>query len=283
MSNYIHFLSLNCQGIRQFEKRARLKQYILSQKCHILLLSETHITVDIEKLFEKEFNEWQIFHSFGSSNSRGCSILINKSIHFDIIDTLKDTHGRYLLLNIAIDNNVFTILNIYAHNELSKRNNFFNDLSKTLNENAQGYIIVGGDMNDIIQSSDRFNAKNNIKSNPGKGFANFIKSNNLTDVWKLFNENKTQYTWRRKNSAEKSRIDFWLVEDNAVPLVVKSDIRPACIKYTDHQAISLKLQKSSKRGNGYWKMNISYLKESNYKLLIEDTIKQCEHAYKNKV
>jgi hypothetical protein len=124
MSNYIQFLSLNCQGIRQFEKRARLKQYILSQKCQILLLSETHITVDIENLIAKEFNEWQIFHSFGSSNSRGCSIFINKSIHFDIIDTLKDTYGRYLLLNITLDNNVYTILNIYAHNELSKRNIF---------------------------------------------------------------------------------------------------------------------------------------------------------------
>lgn len=283
MSNYIQFLSLNCQGIRQFEKRARLKQYILSQKCQILLLSETHITVDIENLIAKEFNEWQIFHSFGSSNSRGCSIFINKSIHFDIIDTLKDTYGRYLLLNITLDNNVYTILNIYAHNELSKRNIFFHDLSKILNENAQGYIIVGGDMNDILQSSDRFNVNNNIKINPGKGFANFIKSNNLIDVWKLFNENKTQFTWRRKNGTEKSRIDFWLVEENAVPLVVKSDIRPACIKYTDHQAIFLKLQQPSKRGNGYWKMNISYLKESDYKLLIEDTIKQCELAYRNTV
>jgi hypothetical protein len=58
----------------------------------------------------------------------------------------------------------------------------------------------------------------------------------------LFNKNKTQLTWRRKNSTEKSRMDFWLVEDNAVPLVVKSDIRPACI-YTDHQAIFLKTRK----------------------------------------
>jgi hypothetical protein len=49
MSNHIHLISLNYQGIRQFEKRERLNQYILSQKCQSLLLSETHITVDIEK------------------------------------------------------------------------------------------------------------------------------------------------------------------------------------------------------------------------------------------
>jgi hypothetical protein len=39
------------------------------------------------------------------------------------------------------------------------------------------------DMNNILQSSDRFNINNNIKINPGKGSANFIKSNNLIDVW----------------------------------------------------------------------------------------------------
>jgi hypothetical protein len=89
---------------------------------------------------------------------------------------------RYSLLNITFDNRVFTILNIYTHNELSKRNNFVHDLSKIINENTQGYIIVGGDMSDILHSSEKLNANNKIKFNPGKCFANFIKSNNLTDV-----------------------------------------------------------------------------------------------------
>jgi hypothetical protein len=74
-----------------------------------------------------------------------------------------------------------------------------------------------------------------------------------------------------ERKCRKRRTNFLLVEDNAVALVVKSDIRPACIKYTDHQAIFLKLKNPSKRGNSYWKMNIICPKESDYKLLIDDT------------
>lgn len=68
MSNHIHFLSINCQGIRHCEKRAKLKQYILSQKCHIILLSEilVHATADIENIIALEFNDWHLFHSFGT-------------------------------------------------------------------------------------------------------------------------------------------------------------------------------------------------------------------------
>jgi len=102
-----------------------------------------------------------------------------------------------------------------------------------------------------------------------------IKSHNLSDVWRDKNPHKSQYTWKRKNSLEKSRIYFWLVDSNLLAQVYSSDIRPACINSTDHMAISLKLKSQNNRGPGYWKLNHSYLDDEQYFDLICQTIDSC--------
>ena len=184
MINHIHFLSLNVQGLRDRLKRSRLKEYIDTQNAHIVYLQETHFTNDITvKWLLQEFSEWSFFHSFGTSNSRGCSILIHSSVKFDVIDIHSDTVGRYILLNITIDNNTYTLLNIYAYNDACSRNNFFQKTSKLLTENAQGLIICGGDMNDILNSSDRYNSNHTKCFKPGKCLQQLTKSHKLVDVW----------------------------------------------------------------------------------------------------
>ena len=108
------------------------------------------------------------------------------------------------------------------------------------------------------------------------------KDFSLIDIWRNLNKNKLQYTRKRKNGLEKSRIDFWLIEDSLRPIVISSDIRPAQIKSTDHMAISLKIQLHSIQGAGYWKMNNSFLSDKNYINLIQKVIKGCTSQYENK-
>ena len=108
-----------------------------------------------------------------------------------------------------------------------------------------------------------------------------MKKYNLTDVWRIKHPHEKQFTWRRKNGIERSRIDFWLLEENALPLVYTSDIRPVQIKATDHLAISLKLQFADKRGPGFWKFNNSLLKGETYTNIINNLIDTIIDKYKN--
>jgi exonuclease III len=39
-----------------------------------------------------------------------------------------------------------------------------------------------------------------------------IKTNKLIDVWRIYNENRQQFTWRRKDKTQASRIDMILLE-----------------------------------------------------------------------
>ena len=91
--------------------------------------------------------------------------------------------------------------------------------------------MIGGDHNDTLNKNDRISSSNNFEREncQVKNLKTFISRNDLCDIWKLHNEQKTQFTWRRKNNSDKSRIDFWLIEKNLVPQVYSTDIRPVII------------------------------------------------------
>jgi hypothetical protein len=57
-----------------------------------------------------------VYNSHGNSQSRGVSIFIKKELKYTIIDVHNDNDGRILLINIEIDENIFTLVNLYANN-----------------------------------------------------------------------------------------------------------------------------------------------------------------------
>lgn len=75
---YFHLATLNVQGLRYSQKRLRLLQWIEQQNVNIILLQETHFTLDIVSKVNSDFENMYTHHSFGSNHSKGCSILINK-------------------------------------------------------------------------------------------------------------------------------------------------------------------------------------------------------------
>ena len=48
MASQLHIISINTQGLRDFNKRSRLREWAHSQKSDILFLQETHFTYEIE-------------------------------------------------------------------------------------------------------------------------------------------------------------------------------------------------------------------------------------------
>jgi exonuclease III len=78
------------------------------------------------------------------------AIWIKKNVEFKLIDEYKDNEGRLLLINVEINNDIYTIINIYAPNNMNKRNTFFKQVDIFINEYSIGQIILAGDYNDIL-------------------------------------------------------------------------------------------------------------------------------------
>mgnify|MGYP000184526917 CR=1 FL=1 len=117
-------------------------------------------------------------------------------------------------------------------------------------------MLIGGDFNDIMEPKDRVSKTSSTSHNKTVHIANLstlIRNNSLVDVWRYLHNDTLHFTRRSTHGIEKSRIDYWLIDENTLPLIKSCDIRPAMIKTTDHLAVSLKLNSPVKRGPGYWK------------------------------
>jgi nicotinamide riboside kinase len=62
--------------------------------------------------------------------------------------------GYYIVVVLTIleiNNVIYTIRNIYAPNNMNKRNTFFKQVDRSINEHSIGQIILAGDYNDRFQ------------------------------------------------------------------------------------------------------------------------------------
>ena len=272
----LHILTLNVQGVRDRNKQKRVFELAKQQKANILFIQETHLTADITSSFDQQFNGTKL-HSIGTSNSRGVSILIHSSVDHKVLNTHCDTYGRLILVNIEIGTLTFSLINIYAPNNITDRSTFFKRVNEVITEYAEGTIILAGDFNEILDHKlDRINRVNRTipkKTKASNSLGNIFKEKSLIDIWRFRNKRKIQFTWKRQILNEASRIDYFCISADIENKVHSCDIRPAQISKTSHLAVSLKLKMNEEnRGPGVWKINNSLLKDKDYKSLIINTI-----------
>ena len=89
--------------------------------------------------------EWEgdILLNFGSQHSRGTAILFKNKHDFLNIHSSEDS--RIQLVNLKVDDQIMTIINVYAPNNVSERKTFFPKIQKWIEKFAlnENHIIIG--------------------------------------------------------------------------------------------------------------------------------------------
>ena len=107
--------SLNVRGLSNPLKRRETFRWLKMKKYGIFFLQEVHCTKEKESLWTSEWGFTAFFSSF-SSASAGVCILFNNNFQFEIIRKFSDQEGRYIIIDMKIDNKILTLVNIYAPN-----------------------------------------------------------------------------------------------------------------------------------------------------------------------
>ena len=272
----IKILSVNCQGIGSAEKRLDVFNYLKSKQCDIYCLQDVHSNIATEQSFEKLWDNRCLFSSF-SSNARGVAILFSKTIDYTIHDYISDPQGNYLIVDLTVDSNRFTLVSLYSPNVDSPQ--FYEEIVSKINTFGNMSKVLCGDFN-LVQDPelDYFNYKcvNNIKSQ--KKLLEIKGLYNLIDPFRELNPDTKKFTWRRKNPLKMARLDFFLISENLLSSVNNCTIIPSY--RSDHSIVILKLTFNPfKKGKPLWKHNNSLLQDIDYLNIIKNKITEVKEQY----
>lgn len=265
----IRVASLNVNGISDGKKRKQVFTWFKQQEYNIIFMQETHSCTKTEKHFEEDWGSKVVLNSH-SSNSAGVAILFASNFNATVINIWKDCQGRKLLINIEVDGEKFTLINVYGPNK--DDGIFFSDIAKLIDEYCEGSLILGGDFNTVLNLSlDKIGGRPRTNFKARDEILTLNENYNLIDIWRHKNPNTKRFTWRSNTKPViMTRLDFFLVTYNLVSRIESVNIH-ASFK-SDHSLISLKIKRSvEERGPGLWKFNSSFLSNPQY----VDKIKEC--------
>ena len=239
-----------------------------------MLLQETHGTKKIERRWKMEWGG-QAFFSHRDARACGVAILIRKGVKTKVYKTKKDTEGRLLYLDFQIQNIKCTIINCYGPNNDSPE--FYATLFEEAKEFSNENIIIGGDLNTSLSALD-VKGTNMTNKKAGKMINEYIKSQNLVDVWRMKHPNLFQFTWKRMNPKPvMERLDYFLISENLIGLIKDESIQPSYL--TDHSFPVFQIKTENTKGNGYWKLNTELLKNKDYIEQIREIIERLSHEH----
>ena len=208
-------LSLNDRGIRSFDRRKCICNWLFKSSADICFLQETYSTPEVENEWKKQW-KGKTFFSHGTNHSTGVLILVKDQLDFKLQSLKVDSQCRYVLLEALIQDSPFALLNIYAPNKCVEHCDFLNKISEELKSSltlADSSFVIGGDFNVIFDQD--LDGRGGIKKTKElvKILEDICLEQDLIDIWRVRNPTEKRFTWRQKTPIIQRRLDYWLVND----------------------------------------------------------------------
>ena len=212
----------------------------------------------------------EVFHSNFNSKARGVAILIGKSIQFSASKVISDKNGRYLIVTGTLFHIPILLVNIYAPNFDDPQ--FMNKLFERLPSLNNSLLIVGGDMNCVIESNlDRSNPRTLTPSLTSRSLSDFMSKNGCTDPWRFYNPRTKEYSFFSQMHQSSSRIDYYFIDAKLIPKVLSVNYHPIVI--SDHAPLFFDIQFSSQpRYSTPWRFNTLLLSDDKFTKFITTKI-----------
>ena len=219
---------------------------------------------------ENNKNDWraewgyQALLSCCTSKKAGVAILFNNNFTFQISKTYSDPEGRFIICDLTVNGKQLTLTNIYAPN--NDDSNFLTSVLSHLADFKCDEIMIGSDFNLVLD----------VKKIKGVTLQELIKDHWKLSIaplkrWKLRSDRRlesfkswsSRFTWREKKPEIHCRLDFFLINQCTFCNIINAEILAGY--KTDHSMITLQISfHSSTRGWGFWKLNTSFLSETEY-------------------
>ncbi len=239
----LNILSLNVNGLNSAVKRTRVIEYLHRKSISCALIQETHLKQSDVARFQNKYYKLIAF-SCAQNKTKGVLILVNRKLNLTIEHLGSDEKGRFVFIRCKIYNNRLALVSIYGPNETDSA--FLTQISKTLLEEIDCPLVVGGDFNAVINPAlDK--SQSDTTANPSSKLLNkFITELNLIDLWRI------------QNTKARDFLSPSLISSN-------SSISILPILLSDHSAVLCSVPLSDvKAKSPRWRFNISLLSNQTF-------------------
>lgn len=261
------FLTLNVNGLGNWQKRTRVFTSLESLGRDVCFIQETHInnTATADKI-AKEWGGRSVWAISPHRASKGVAILFKKNSDVEIIKTEVDPDGRYCIAECRLHDSTFNLCNVYLPNDVTGRNLFLKKLDSKLNNKTN--IVLGGDWNFV--ESHQLDRITTSQQSAGRDrttrllLGNIKLNHSLIDVFRILHPHKIEITFTSPANASSARLDRFYVNK-----LNKFKIKSTSLQYVtdcDHAAFTFNLlTKAAPHGPGYWKCNVSVLRDEHFR------------------
>ena len=194
MGDNIKIATVNCQWLATPSKRQDVLNFYKAKHYSIICPQDTHLISESESLVEAQWGYRCIFNSF-KSNSRGVAILFNNNFEFKIHREKKDNEANMLALDLTIEENNVTLINIYGPNVDSPL--FYEIVRDAFLEFDNEYYILCGDLNLALNPNiDTYNYLHVNNPNARDKILEIMEDLQLVDYYRILHPEKRVYTWK---------------------------------------------------------------------------------------
>ena len=226
-------------------------------------------------------SEWgyKTLFSCCTSTSEGVAILFSSNFAFQLERLYSDPKGRFIICDIKTNGRLFTLATIYAPNDDYPA--FFESFFSHLRDFHCDDIVLSGDFNLVLNlEKDKKGGLAKTHTKAVTAINNHATKFDLVDAWRVSNPYTLRYTWGRRKPEIHCRLDFFLVSQNLMCNVTHTDISVGF--KTDHSMVTILVAlHTNPRGTDFWKLNKSFLSETEYINQIKTTIEGVKDEYQN--
>ena len=133
------------QNVRRLNNVMKRKVVFKKQPCRIVLLSETHCSLELKNCNRAKSNGYSLFSSHGSSYVQNVDIIFKNLTGMGKQKVLVDNCGHVLILKIKRSYHNFYVVNINASNPTEDRKTFFERLRNIISVHCEDSNIIAGD------------------------------------------------------------------------------------------------------------------------------------------
>ena len=264
--NNLNIATLNINGMKALTTQNELKNMLNTYHFDTLFLQKTHVdSMSLANALKDKYN-YETFWSLGSNRSSGVAIFVSSKLNFTVEKFEFDVNGRFLFLDLLIDNVAFRLINVYAPNKECERKDFFNDLPKYVVCNRN--IIMGGDFNCVLNPKyDKMGKGANLDYGTvgSKELTSLCNDYSLVDIFRHLFPYRYAATWHSPVTKDiHTRLDRFYISRHLINKETKFDFYPFACSDHDIFVFSMEFNKSSSFGPSYWKFNDSLLQDKDF-------------------